>query len=78
MTQTVERRIMMRPDEAKHFVHVASQCDFDIDIFYNRFVVDAKSILGVLALDFSKMLTIRYNGYNSELENCLKSFSVAC
>lgn len=78
MKQTVERKIKMRPDEAKQFVVVASRCDFDIDISYNRYVVDAKSILGVLGLDFSHMLTVRYSGYNEELENYLKRFSFAC
>ncbi|HKM04257.1 MAG TPA: HPr family phosphocarrier protein [Lachnospiraceae bacterium] len=78
MKQTIERKIKMRPDEAKQFVSIACRCDFDIDISYNRYVVDAKSILGVLGLDFSHILTVSYNGYNEELENCLKSYSVAC
>ena len=37
----------MTPEEVKDFVNKASQCDFDIDIFYNHFIIDAKSILGV-------------------------------
>ncbi|MBD5106261.1 MAG: HPr family phosphocarrier protein, partial [Lachnospiraceae bacterium] len=40
-----ERKIMLRMDEVKDFVSAASKCDFDIDIFYNRYSVDAKSIL---------------------------------
>ena len=32
--------------EAKDFVARASECDFDINIFYNRVIIDAKSILG--------------------------------
>ena len=43
--------------EAKDFVARASECDFDINIFYNRVIIDAKSILGVLSLDFTKVLT---------------------
>ena len=78
MNQTVERKIKLRPDEVKRFVAAASQCDFDIDISYNRSVVDAKSIVGVLGLDFNQMLTIRYCGYNEAFEACLKSFSCAC
>lgn len=78
MNQTVERKIKLRPDEVKGFVAAASQCDFDIDISYNRYVVDAKSIVGVLGLDFSQMLTIRYCGYNEAFEACLKSFACAC
>ena len=43
-------KIRLRVDEVKDFVAAATRCDFDIDISYNRFVVDAKSIVGVLGL----------------------------
>ena len=33
-------------DEVKDFVNAAGKCDFDIDVFYNRAVIDAKSLLG--------------------------------
>ena len=29
---------------------------FDIDVFYNRIIIDAKSMLGVLSLDLSKRI----------------------
>ena len=35
-------------DEVKEFVAAASKCNFDIDIFYNRVIIDAKSLLGIL------------------------------
>ena len=35
--------------EAKDFVARASECDFDINIFYNRVIIDAKSILGAVS-----------------------------
>ncbi|MBO5292413.1 MAG: HPr family phosphocarrier protein [Lachnospiraceae bacterium] len=74
----VQRKIMLRPEDVKEFVSVAAKCDFDIDIFYNRYIVDAKSILGVYGLDLTKVLTVRYNGYNAELESYLASLAVAC
>ncbi|MDY3813540.1 MAG: HPr family phosphocarrier protein, partial [Candidatus Copromonas sp.] len=40
-------------DDAKDFVSKAVACDFDINIFYNRVIIDAKSILGVLSLDLT-------------------------
>lgn len=47
-----EKKIMLPTiDEAKKFVEKAARCDFDIDVFYNRVTIDAKSILGVLSLD---------------------------
>lgn len=74
----VLRNIMLRPDEVKGFVAAASKCDFEIDIFYNRYVVDAKSILGVYGLDLTRALTVRYDGYNADFENFLTHLSVAC
>ncbi len=59
-------------EDAKAFVAVASQCDFDIDVFYNRVVIDAKSILGVLSLDLRKVLTVEYHGDNEKLEAFLE------
>ena len=43
--------------EAKEFV-AATKCDFDIDVYYNRVTIDAKSILGVLSLDLTRPLTV--------------------
>lgn len=62
------RKIRLRVDEVKDFVAAATRCDFDIDISYNRFVVDAKSIVGVLGLDLNQILTVSYNGYDQEFE----------
>ena len=61
----------------KDFVGAASRCNFDVDIFYNRYVVDAKSILGVYALDLTKTLTVSYNGYDPDFEEYLNELAVA-
>ena len=66
-----ERKIKMRPEEV-------SKCDFDIDIFYNHYIIDAKSILGVMGLDFNSTLTVKYAGYNHDFENCVNRLAIAC
>ncbi len=67
-----QRKIMLPTlEDAKAFVVAAAQCDFDVDVFYNRVVIDAKSILGVLSLDLTKVLTVSYNGENKEFEEFL-------
>lgn len=63
--------------DVKEFVTVAGECDFDVNIFYNRMVVDAKSILGVLSLDLSKALTVEYDGYDRALEEILDAKDAA-
>lgn len=73
-----ERRIKMNYEDAKKFVNIASRCEFDIDISYNRYVVDAKSYLGVMGLNFNQILTVEYCGYNEELERFLMCYAMAC
>ena len=72
-----ECRIMLTPSEAGNFVKIANDCNFDIDIFYNSYSIDAKSILGVMALDFSKVMTVRYYGYNVDFEKYLHHLAIA-
>ena len=64
-------------EDVRDFVNAAEKCDFDIDVFYNRMIIDAKSILGVLSLDLTKVLTVQFGGQNIEFENALKKYVVA-
>ncbi len=70
-------KIMLRPEEVKEFVAAASKSAFDIDIYYNSYVVDAKSILGVLGLDLRRVLTVSINGYDPEFEKYIAKFAIA-
>ncbi|MGN0377170.1 MAG: HPr family phosphocarrier protein [Suilimivivens sp.] len=73
----ISHKIKLRLDEVKDFVSAATKCDFDIDISYNSFVVDAKSIVGVLGLDLNQILTVSCNGYDSEFEKYISRFALA-
>ena len=56
-----QKRIMLGTvEDAKDFVAAATKCEFDIDVFYNRVVIDAKSLLGVMSLDLTRVLTVEY------------------
>ena len=73
-----ERKIKLTElQDVKDFVNAASACDFDIDIFYNRVTVDAKSILGILSMDLTHDLTVKYFGESSTFENVLSKYAVA-
>ena len=63
-------------DTAKEFVQNTSTFDFDIDVFYNRTIIDAKSLLGVLSLDLSKILTVRYGKDDPRFEEVLRKYCV--
>ena len=77
MTMRKKRQIRLTLDDVGDFVEAAGQCDFDIDIFYNRVIVDAKSFLGVFSLDLNKTLTVRYAGENAKFEKILQKYCVA-
>ena len=64
-------------EEVEEFVKAASKCDFDIDILYNRVIIDAKSILGVMGLDFNSTLTVKYAGDNHEFESYVNTLCIA-
>mgnify|MGYP003250188196 CR=1 FL=1 len=64
-------------EEIQEFVNAATKCDFDIDIYYNRFLIDAKSILGILSMDLTKVLTVECHGESKEFDRTLKKFAVA-
>lgn len=44
---------------------------------YNRIIIDAKSMLGVLSLDLSRELTVKYGGKNNAFENVLCKYACA-
>lgn len=63
--------------DAQEFVRQAEKCEFDIDVFYNRIIIDAKSILGVMSLDLTNVLTVEYQGDNSTFEQFLDQYAIA-
>lgn len=75
------RVIRLSLEDVNAFVEAASHCDFEIDIANNstsRYIVDAKSIVGVLGLDLSNKLVVTYDGYNEEFERFLEAMAIAC
>ena len=65
------KMIRLSPAQVKDFVTAATRCDFDVDISYNHFTIDAKSILGVFCLNLNSPLKVSYYGHNQDFENYL-------
>ena len=63
--------------DVKEFVQAASKCDFDVDISYNRVIIDAKSILGILSMDLTRELTVRCYGESKRFNEVIAKFAVA-
>ncbi|SEW42353.1 HPr family phosphocarrier protein [[Clostridium] fimetarium] len=63
------------------FVNIVSKYDDNIDLVSGRYVVNAKSILGVFSLDLSKPLKVEFYGSKSEeqIKQMLSKFeAVSC
>ena len=74
----VERHIRLNETEdVKEFVNEAAKCDFDIDIFYNRVIIDAKSILGIMSMDLTQELTVQCYGEDKEFDKAIQKFAIA-
>ena len=66
-------------DDIKDFNHTVTKINGDIDLVSGRYVVDAKSIMGIFSLDISKPLTCRINAVNMNEESAaeiLKAWTV--
>jgi len=45
-------------NDVKDFVNIVTKYDFDVDMTSGRYVVDAKSIMGIFSLDLSKSIKV--------------------
>lgn len=62
-------------NDVKNLVNIVCKYDFDIDLSSGRYVVDAKSIMGILSLDLSKPIKVDVFGEGDErLAEDLKPF----
>ena len=55
-------------EDIKNFVAAASVVDCDIDVLAGRYLVDAKSIMGLFSLELSKPVTVQLHGSAEAVE----------
>ncbi len=53
-------------NDVKNFVNIVTKYDFDIDLISDRYVVDAKSIMGIFSLDLTKPIRVEVHTENAE------------
>ena len=65
-------------DKVKAFVNAIAQFEYDFDLISGRYVIDAKSIMGIFSLDLSKPieLAIHTEGNDEEVLEVLKPYLV--
>lgn len=46
-------------DRVKRFVKIVSEYESDIDLGQGRYIIDAKSIMGIFSFDLTKVFTVK-------------------
>lgn len=59
-------------DKVKAFVNEISKFDCDFDLVSGRYVIDAKSIMGIFSLDLSKPINLNVHAEGNNLDEVLK------
>ena len=62
--------------EVKDFVNAANKCDYDVDVSYNRVIIDGKSLLGVMSIDLSHTLTVTYHEDDHRFMKVIAKYTV--
>ena len=65
-------------DKVKSFVNDITKFDSDFDLVSGRYVIDAKSIMGIFSLDLSKPINLIIHGDedNAEIMEVIKKYEV--
>ncbi len=58
-------------DKVKAFVNEISKFDCDFDLVSGRYVIDAKSIMGIFSLDLSKPIDLNIHADGSALDDVM-------
>ena len=61
-------------DKVKAFVNDISKYDFDFDLVSGRYVIDAKSIMGIFSLDLSKPIELNIHS-ESNVDEILEALA---
>ena len=61
-------------DKVKSFVNEITKFDFDFDLVSGRYVIDAKSIMGIFSLDLSKPIDLNIHA-ESGIEEILNTLA---
>lgn len=54
--------------DVKDFVNIVNKYDFDVDLTSGRYVVDAKSIMGIFSLDLAKPIKVDVHSDDDDCE----------
>ena len=77
MTENNVIRIKLDIGTVTKFVHSIKHLAAEMDLGHDRYVIDAKSVMGIYSLDLSKPLKLYIrSGKQSEIREAVKDFIV--
>ena len=59
-------------DRVKDFCRITSTIKPDMDIIVGRYIIDAKSIMGIFSLDLSKPIDLNIHAENQDADNIIE------
>ena len=59
--------------QVQKFVSTISKIDIDFDIVHDRYIIDAKSIMGIFSLDLSRPLKLNIHTEDEIIKNSVLS-----
>ena len=62
-------------DKVKSFVNDISKLNFDFDLVSGRYVIDAKSIMGIFSLDLSKPIELNIHAEGENLDSVMEKLT---
>ena len=62
-------------DKVKTFVNLINRFDYDFDLVSGRYVIDAKSIMGIFSLDLSKPIALNIHADDMNAEDVIKELT---
>ena len=71
-----ENVMLVSINDVKEFVNIVSMFDFDIDLKSGKYIVDAKSIMGIFSLDLTKPICVESEGNDPEFLKLIDKFKM--
>ena len=62
-------------DDVKNFVSITTKFDAEIDLISGRYIIDAKSIMGIFSINLSKPIGLRIHEGKENVDDIIDALS---
>ena len=59
-------KIKLKYDDLKEFIKITTSFESNIDMIKDRYVIDARSIMGIMSLDFTQPIMVVIHSVNED------------